>query len=72
MAKRAKEKDPYNDAEWLTELSGVAEAAFKLQTRGSVVHPSCLCDGCVLIQRRDWDLFRKATGKLAGWRGNVG
>lgn len=72
MAKRPKQKDPYNDAEWLAELAAAAEAAFKLQTRGALVHPSCLCNGCVMIQMRDWEFFRKVTGKLAGWRGNLG
>lgn len=73
MAKgRKKERDPYRDGDWLEELAAAAEAAFKLRKRGSVVRPTCLCDGCVLIQMRDWNVFETAIKELTGWRGYIG
>lgn len=71
MAK-VKPKNPNNDAEWLDALTGAAEAAFRLRTKGSLIRPTCLCEGCVMIPVREWNVFQKAMRPLTGWRGNVG
>jgi len=71
VAKR-NSKDPHNDAEWIDELTAAAEAAFRLRTKGSLIRPTCLCGGCVLIQMHEWRAFEKATKGLTGWRGNLG